>query len=925
MPVELLTGWTDRLAYAHDASLYRLVPSAVVRPRNEDEIRELLSYARTHSTSVTFRTGGTSLSGQAVTSGLIAEVVRDWKGYSIKDQGKYISVEPGLTGEFVNRVLQPYGRRIGPDPASIKAARIGGIASNNASGMCCGVVYNSYHTMHTIRFILANGQIYDTAVEEDYDRFVKVEKSLADGLLTLKARIENHPKLADRVRDKYRRKNTLGYSLNAFIDYDHPLDIFAHLLIGAEGTLAFISRITFETIPDPGQKATGLLLFPDVTAACRLVPDLISLGADAVELMDHASLKTAQYLEDPPYDPQKLEPGAAALLVEFQRETEGELSTAADQVLQALTAHSGHCPGGFRTDEETRLKLWKIRKALYPTVGSMRKKGTSVLTEDICFDIHRLPAVVNELQTLFRKWHYDDAVIFGHAKDGNLHFVASIDLETESGVINYQQFMDDLVALTAGKYQGALKAEHGTGRNMAPFIAVEWGGELADLMWELKALADPDQILNPGVLLTRDTSAHIKDLKPMPVLATDADLCIECGFCEHLCPSRELTLTPRQRIALAREWTLADQPEIRRELEQTWKYVFDETCATDGLCELACPVNINTGHLVKAFRRDSHSRTGQALATWTTRHFALTQGVVRSVVRAVHGVAGFMGHGVFTALTMRLNRWFQRAVPVWSPQIPDTPIREDAPEQGLPPDYIYFPSCISRTFAANGERESLQNVLMDIGRRCGISVTIPKDIDQYCCGTPYHSKGFTDAYSHMYSGTIEWLYALTNEGKIPIVVDTSPCSFQFTQGHRSLPESLRTKWQALKFVDLVPFLETILKGQLQPTLKRTVVLHTTCSTRKMQQDAALLAVAKQCAGEVIVPDNSECCAFAGDRGLLIPELTHSAVGLEKDFTRQDAATRGYSSSRMCEVGMSRESGLDYYSIALLVRDYLLQK
>ncbi|NOZ74736.1 MAG: FAD-binding oxidoreductase, partial [FCB group bacterium] len=458
LPGEIINdSLLSRLAYAHDASLYRLVPKAVLKPRNEAEIISLLSYCRDTGQSVTFRTGGTSLSGQSVTSGLLAEVSHNWMDFTIGDGARTIRLQPGLVGDLVNQYLKPFQRRIGPDPASIKAARIGGIVNNNASGMCCGTAQNSYHTLESVRFILANGHCYDTGNPEDFPRFIARENALAQGIQTIKQKISDSSELTRKIRKKYKLKNTLGYSMNAFLDFDHPLSIFAHLLIGSEGTLAFVSEVTLRTVPDPPEKLTGLALFPDLRNACAVLPTLVETGANAVELMDYSSLTTAKYLQNPPYAVADLAPDSAALLIEYQGESNQALLDQVNPVIGTIAGSNGNIVGGFQANENHRAALWQIRKGLYPTVGSLRKKGTSVITEDIAYPLPDLPDVVDHLHGLFNKWHFEDAVVFGHAKDGNLHFVTSIDLDSTEGVTNYAGLMDGLVELTTAKYPGSLK------------------------------------------------------------------------------------------------------------------------------------------------------------------------------------------------------------------------------------------------------------------------------------------------------------------------------------------------------------------------------------------------------------------------------------------------------------------------------------
>jgi D-lactate dehydrogenase len=585
----------DRLAYSRDASIYRMVPDIIVRPKNENDIQNLFAYANDSNKSVTFRASGTSLSGQTVTNGIVAEIAYDWQNIKVRNDGKSIILEPGVIGEHANQKLRKFQRRIGPDPASMKAARIGGIIANNASGMTTGKPCNSYNTLLNIRFVLSNGNVYDTSIKQDYALFIKKEKLLSDGLIAIRKNIYENELLRNKILDKYRLKNTVGYSLNSFLDYEHPLDIFAHLLVGSEGTLAFISNIELETVHDHPYKSTGLILFPSIKIACDAINPIKNTGVKALELMDYASLKTAKYLDDAPYDIASLPKNSAALLCEFQEDGESLFDELENNLISVAREYNGSLVGEFEKEESKRLKLWKIRKNLFTTVGSLRKPGTSVITEDICFDIKNLGEVITELHRIFTKWKFDDAVIFGHAKDGNLHFNLSIDLESEKGVNDYRKMLDEVVEMTVKKYNGSLKAEHGTGRNMAPFVETEWGSELYNIMWKIKNLADPNNILNLGVILNKKSDVHILNLKPMPAVNNKIDLCVECGFCEPVCPSRGFTFTPRQRIGVSREIELIssnDHP-LSKKLKNDYIYNTELTCAVDGMCETVCPIIAN--------------------------------------------------------------------------------------------------------------------------------------------------------------------------------------------------------------------------------------------------------------------------------------------------------------------------------------------
>jgi len=923
-----LPSWSnkliDRLAYARDASMYRLLPEALIRPSNETEIINLLSYARQAAVPVTFRGAGTSLSGQSITTGIVAETIRDWTDHEILQNGKYIRLEPGVIGARANLYLKPYSRRIGPDPASLNVARIGGIVANNSSGMICGIKNNSYHTLKFVRFILANGNLFDTSIKSDYQRFLQEEKKLSQGLENIKKEIESKPELIKKIRDKYRIKNTIGYSMNAILDYDHALDIFSHLLVGSEGTLAFTSSVTLRTIFDPPFNSTGLAIFENVSAATKILPYLIESGADAVELMDSSALKTAQFLTHAPYDYRMIKPQSAALLFEYQQKDENNLNYLEKQAIAEIIGQKGKIINAMQRSPEKRALLWNIRKGLYPTVGAMRKAGSSFITEDLCYDYTDLPEVVNEMHSIFKNWKYDDAVIFGHAKDGNLHFVGSADLNQAGGVKNLDGMLNDLVDMTLGKFQGSLKAEHGTGRNMAPFVEREWGSELYNIMWTIKSLADPDNILNPGVMLNRDKSLHLKSIKRLPLIDENVDLCVECGFCEAVCPSNLLTLTPRQRITVARELSMLENKTEYKQVKNDYLYMGTETCAVDGLCELTCPVNINTGNFVKIQRLNNHSAWSKWMADRAADNFKLVQTISRGLLNFIQGIIFFTGQNFILFISSAFSKILPGNFPQWNSNLPKSASKIPRGSSHKKPDYIYYPTCLTRILSPDKKKNNLADIILEISLISKDELFIPEKIDG-CCGTPFSSKGFKHADQIITSRTIDQLYEYSGKGSIPILIDTSPCTYKFINAEQILQGESLEKWKTLTFIDITQYLKNCVeKSDLKP-LKFPVILHPTCSAIKMELNADLIKIGEKCSVEPIIPVQSGCCGFAGDRGLKLPELTASATKLEAaEVNHLDSKILGYSSSRTCEIGMQSSTENNYFSLAVLVRSYLLQ-
>src|SRR5271157_4163528 len=398
----------DLIAYAADASFYRLIPKAVVQAQSVEEIKALFAFSQRMQIPMTFRAAGTSLSGQAVSDGLLVEVARNWRGLWVEDQGRKIRVQPGVIGARANLALTPYGAKIGPDPASIATCTLGGILSNNSSGMCCGVEQNAYHTLHSIKFTLPSGTVIDTSQPDADEQFHAREPQLARGVLELKARMEGNAALSERVRNKYRMKNTTGYSLSAFLDFDKAVDIFQHVIIGSEGTLAFIAEAVLDTVPDLPVKYTGLLLFPDLYAAADSIVPLRQAGAKALEIMDRASLRSVQNQPGIPASIASLPEGAAGLLAEFQSAEEAERKQLEELARHAVDGLKLHEAAAFTHVASEQALLWKIRAGMFPSVGSVRKTGTTVIIEDVAFPIERLADAVLDLNKLFVKHDYDN-------------------------------------------------------------------------------------------------------------------------------------------------------------------------------------------------------------------------------------------------------------------------------------------------------------------------------------------------------------------------------------------------------------------------------------------------------------------------------------------------------------------------------------
>jgi D-lactate dehydrogenase len=921
----VLTRPIDLIAYASDASVYRLIPRAVVQPNSIDEVKALFRLSREQRLPMTFRAAGTSLSGQAVSSGILVDLSKFWRGIHVEEDGRKVRVQPGIIGATVNRILSRYHAKIGPDPASINACMIGGILANNASGMCCGVTQNSYHTLESLTFVLPDGTEIDTAAPDANDQFEQACPRIADGLIGLKMRIEANAALTETIRQKYQRKNTTGYTLNAFLDYEKPVEIMRHLLIGSEGTLAFIAEAVLRTVPDLPCKYTGVLFFPTIRDACAAILPLKQSGAAALELMDRASLRSVENQKGALETMKGLPDTAAAILVEYQTAQKGALEacrTAAAAVCTQLTLVH---PPEFSEDPKTQAALWKIRKGLFPSVGAVRTLGTSVIIEDVVFPVDRLADAVVDLQGLFQTHEYPDAIIFGHGKDGNLHFVVTQSFNDRPAIDKYDRFIRDVVALVVGKYDGAIKAEHGTGRNMAPFVEAEWGGDAYTIMAELKALIDPDDLLNPGVIINDDPNAHIDNLKSLPTIDPESDTCIECGFCEPKCPSRDATLTPRQRIVVRREIARlqadCDDSGLLSELRDAYQYDGLDTCAADGLCATACPVGIDTGKLVKRLRFEGHDEAAKKRAVSYADKFERLESMARLGLRLGHITQSIFGARAVNAGAKLAGAVIRTKLPSWSPHMP-RPASIDFPKTDRKTAAaVYFPTCVTRTMGVlRGEvSEPLWAAMLAIAERAGTPLWIPENCSGQCCGTPFSSKGFNEAYEQTVNLLVDRMWEWSGGGKIPIVFDTSPCTYTMTTCRDDLSAANRERYDKLEILDSVAFVHDYLlpKLELKP-LDDDVILHPVCSVTKMDLAGKLTAIANKCSRSATVPISAGCCGFAGDRGLLFPELAAAATRAEAVEVADTGCTRCFSSSRTCEIGLTTATGEIYRSFIYLV-------
>ncbi|PAF48582.1 lactate dehydrogenase [Helicobacter sp. 12S02634-8] len=918
------SDYLRRFVYGTDASCYRYIPKLVIKAHCESEIIKLYALAHKYNTPITFRAAGSSLSGQACSDSILIITTHHWQDIHIGANADSIRLSCGVIGLSANEALKPYGKKIGPDPATLATAMIGGILSNNSSGMCCGVKQNSYQTLKSLRVILSDGTLLDTADPQSVQNFTRTHAHLINGLLALKKEVLADPMLSELITKKYKIKNTTGYSLNALLDFTDPIDILTHLFIGSEGTLGFISACEYFCVQDLPYKTCALLFYSDMHTASEAIKILASLDSiiTAAEVMDYAALKSTQHSKDMPSFITQIQPNNACILLQIESTQKDLLETNTQKVLNALKHIPLVLPLLKSDDEKVYASWWKIRKGLLPIAASTRRKGSCVITEDICFEIKDFGAGVAMIEGLFKQYGFqDNGIIFGHALSGNIHFIITPILDDPVEYKNFEGLIEAM-AKNVASFGGSIKAEHGTGRMVAPFVEIEWGQKAYALHQKIKKLFDPKKLLNPDVIISDDPKIHTKNLKSITEIQDYLDGCMECGFCEKICPSKNLTLTPRQRITLQREikrleisvskGNLADQ-KLLKELQKGYAYLSDTTCAVCHMCATLCPLEISAGNI----SANSRKKSTQGLKTKIAQQIAHHMPASTSIAKWSLGLANKSGKILGEQSLENLSTTLRKLTPLFphiKKHLPQKNTFKLTNKQASNASscVIYFTTCINRTFAPSKhmpDTRSIQEVFESLCHKTHTTLIYPKEIHSMCCG-----KAFSD-YEQLTKENTKKNYALLKElscdGKIPIVLDHTACSAYLLQ---------TLKDTGLKVYDMSAYIHTFLLPALKfNPINENIGLYTMCAGKKLGLESSMLALAKQCTkGAIIIHKDTGCCGFAGNKGFFTPELNQSALEDFAKFYADKNIQRGFGSSSTCEIGLSDASGFAWQHIAYLI-------
>jgi len=901
------------LAIGTDASFYRLTPKLIVRAQNESQVKTIMDRCRRYSLPFTFRAAGTSVCGQAQSDSVLIKLVDSWKHCQVHDDGHLITLGVLATGAQANAALKPFGRKLGPDPASLQIATIGGMVMNNSAGMQCTVETNCQRTLKNLKMMLIDGTTLDGEDAESRSRFREVRPDIVSGVSDLMAKVQGNTALRDFMGRKYALRNTCGYSLDALIAYDDPIDVIQHLMVGSEGTLAFVSEATIATVHKSTFKATALISFHTVKDAASALPILRKCNANSAELFDRRTIAALETTNGIPEFFRSLGSDAAVLLVELGGKTRKELSHKVSTAQMALADLPLVQPVEFIFDAQKAETLWEIRDQIHTIMGNLAPPGTVMVSEDFAIPIDNLAEIIPALHKLFDRFGYNEGMIMGHALAGNLHFVMFEDFSQPRIARKYANFIEEFVELVAVRFKGSLKAEHGTGRSVAPFVSREWGNEAYKIMKRIKHLFDPENLMNPDVIITEKNDLHIQGLKTVTAVDPIIDKCSECGFCESACVTNDFTLSARQRVVILREMKRLRQIGDNKrtaELAKDFRWYVLDTCATDSLCAHICPSQVDVGQMVKKLRSKKTTAGANRIADKIARHIKPITTIGRGLLASAATIRSVIPPNLLKSSSEVLRRFTFNHSPIWlhHTPIPQTsfPYRNGIGRADNKKRIVWFPSCINRTMGpdpAKPESDPLPEVILRLSDKAGYQVLFPRDTDKLCCGLAFASKGLESAAEQCHRELVSALMDISHSGRLSILCEMSPCLLHMQE---TLPATLRL-YEPVSFAMefIVPHLE------ITP-LSHSIVVHPVCSLKKLGLEDDLIALAKMCARQVVTTQTN-CCGFAGDRGFMIPELNN--YGLRDMLTKIPPNTvGGYSTSRTCEVGLSEKTGMAFQSI-----------
>jgi len=660
---DLFTDEVQRILYATDASSYREMPQAVIRPHDSDDIRKIIFFARNIKSSIIPRGGGTSLAGQVVGPGIVVDVSKYMNRIlEFNPAERWIVVEPGVILAELNKFLSPHGLQFGPETSTANRCCMGGMLGNNSCG-AHSLIYGSTrdHILEAV-VLLSDGTettFRELSVEEFNEKCTgkTLEASIYRNIRDTLSNPYNRKEIADQFPHPGLKRRNNGYALDVLMDTDpftgngKKINV-CKLLAGSEGTLAFTTRMKLNLVPVTSQK-TGLICAHFETLQDALKANILILKHKpaAIEMIDDFILDCTKdnigqsrnrfFISGNP---------KIILIVELLRDSVTELEEEAAAIEKELRTegYGYHFP--LFTDSEQIQRVWDLRKAGLGVLLIIpgEKKSVQVI-EDTAVLPEFLPSYIEEFGQVLKR-HNLTCAYYAHVATGELHLSPLLDLKEKDDVRKYRMLAEEIARLVK-KYKGSLSGEHGDGRLRGEFIPLMLGEHNYNLLKEIKKTWDPERIFNPGKITDAppmDSHLRSQAVRKDPVLTTTfrfpeergylhaVEMCSGSGDCRKssliggtMCPTFMATAdedkSTRGRANILREFLAREDkknPFDHKELYQVM-----DLCISCKACKSECPSNVDMTRLKAEFLQhyyDIHGIPLRALLVgWLPRLYKL--------------------------------------------------------------------------------------------------------------------------------------------------------------------------------------------------------------------------------------------------------------------------------------------------------------
>jgi FAD/FMN-containing dehydrogenase/Fe-S oxidoreductase len=869
-----------RAAYSSDASIYQILPLAVVAPANADDVVKIVKYARDNNLPIAPRGAGSGLAGESLTPGIMIDTRQKMdKVLKIADDASTVKCQPGLVLDELNELLASQGRKIGPDPSSANRATIGGVVANNATGSHSLQYGYIAEYIERIQVVSSDGDLLELTNDMSLDS----------------SSTEPAQKLVNRcyelLRDKgdliqsaqpATKRNRCGYNIHAIV-HDGKIDM-AKLIAGSEGTLAIITSVTLKTVPLPAVKALCQMHFATRANMAKAVPLITATNPAACELMDRTLMDIAanalpQYKDLFPTDAQ------AILLIEHVAENQDQLTQKIDATIKAV----GHLAAATHRvfDHVEQQRLWKSRKDAVPLL--YRQKGNAhpvAFMEDTSVENIKLADYIVGLEKIAEKYDVTMAY-YGHAGDGELHVRPRLDLHQQSDRKKMIDIAEEVFRL-AWSLGGSISGEHADGIVRTGFIKKQYGSEYYQLLRDIKNIFDPAKIMNPGKIINDDPDAMIDNLraqfdylderlKTELIFGTnefrdELDQCNGCGVClsksgGRMCPvfkalGEELA-SSRAKVNVLRLWAKGLLTNSDFESAEFEKFL--ALCTGCKACSVDCPSGVDVGLLMAAARAEYNKRKRIRPATLMMSRNRLAAGLLSRFSTIVNFAAN-----------LNISRWFmqkfspiasQRSLPAFAKgsfvKKAQKYLANSAPIAQPIDRVAYFLDVY-----ANYNDHDLASAVLDIFAANNIDVIVPLQTPAPLAAIVYGDAKF--AKKELAYNLKELARAVTDGRKIICSEPSAALCLQKDLTH-FVPDD-EAKLVAENTHELMTYLLTLHKQNKlkkpQNTEPQKYLYHTPCHLQAINNARSTTELFKQLLDSDVTDINAGCCGLSGTFGML---------------------------------------------------------